>query len=108
MTLMAECAKTSRSKQGCAYSQEIQTPIPRPSGNCICYWYYYHFRLGHLECVVMDIQKERELFNKEFGIDDADTFPAFSGGIENSAALKCNWLGWKKERNSSIGKILKL
>lgn len=44
----------------------------------------------------MDIQKERELFNKEFGIDDADTFPAFSGGIENSAALKCNWLGWKK------------
>ena len=44
----------------------------------------------------MDIQKEREAFNKEFGIDDADTFPAFSGGIENSAALKCNWLGWKK------------
>lgn len=44
----------------------------------------------------MDIQKEREVFNKEFGIDDADTFPAFSGGIENSAALKCNWLGWKK------------
>lgn len=44
----------------------------------------------------MDLQKEREAFNKEFGIDDADTFPAFSGGIENSAALKCNWLGWKK------------
>lgn len=44
----------------------------------------------------MDIQKEREAFNKEFGIDDADTFPAFSGGIESSAALKCNWLGWKK------------
>lgn len=44
----------------------------------------------------MDIQKEREAFKKEFGIDDADTFPAFSGGIENSAALKCNWLGWKK------------
>lgn len=44
----------------------------------------------------MDIQKEKEAFNKEFGIDDADTFPAFSGGIENSAALKCNWLGWKK------------
>lgn len=44
----------------------------------------------------IDIQKEKEAFNKEFGIDDADTFPAFSGGIENSAALKCNWLGWKK------------
>lgn len=44
----------------------------------------------------MDIQKEREAFNKEFGIDDIDIFPAFSGGIENSAALKCNWLGWKK------------
>ncbi len=44
----------------------------------------------------MDIQKEREAFNKEFGIDDVDIFPAFSGGIENSAALKCNWLGWKK------------
>ena len=44
----------------------------------------------------MDIEKEREAFNKEFGIDDADTFPAFSGGIENSAALKCNWLGRKK------------
>lgn len=44
----------------------------------------------------MDLQKEREAFKKEFGIDDADTFPAFSCGIENSAALKCNWLGWKK------------
>ena len=44
----------------------------------------------------MDIKKEREAFNKEFGIDDADTFPAFSSGIESSAALKCNWLGWKK------------
>lgn len=44
----------------------------------------------------MDIQKEREAFKKEFGIDDADTFPAFSGGIESSAVLKCNWLGWKK------------
>ncbi|KAB0650994.1 hypothetical protein F7P73_14845 [Acinetobacter bohemicus] len=44
----------------------------------------------------MDIQKEREAFNNEFGVDDADTFPAFTGGIESSAALKCNWLGWKK------------
>ena len=46
--------------------------------------------------VKMDIQKEREAFNNEFGVDDADTFPAFTGGIESSAALKCNWLGWKK------------
>ena len=44
----------------------------------------------------MDIEKEREAFNKEFGVDDADTFPAFIGGIEASAALKCNWLGWQK------------
>lgn len=44
----------------------------------------------------MDIKKEREAFNKEFGINNADTFPAFSGGIESSAVLKCNWLGWKK------------
>lgn len=44
----------------------------------------------------MEIQKEREAFNKEFGINNADTFPAFSGGIESSAVLKCNWLGWKK------------
>lgn len=44
----------------------------------------------------MDIQKEREAFNNEFGVDDADTFPAFTGGVESSAALKCNWLGWKK------------
>lgn len=44
----------------------------------------------------MDIKKEREAFNKEFGLDDADIFPAFSGGIESSAALKCNWLGWQK------------
>jgi len=44
----------------------------------------------------MNIEKEREAFNKEFGINDADTFPAFSGGIESSAVLKCNWLGWKK------------
>lgn len=44
----------------------------------------------------MDIKEEREAFNKEFGINNADTFPAFSGGIESSAVLKCNWLGWKK------------
>ena len=44
----------------------------------------------------MDIKKELKAFKKEFGIDDADTFPAFSGGIEGSAVLKCNWLGWKK------------
>lgn len=45
---------------------------------------------------MMDIQKERKAFNKEFGADDSDSKLPFGDGIESSAALKCNWLGWKK------------
>ncbi len=44
----------------------------------------------------MDMQKERELFNKEFGISDADIFPATEKSLSDSAVLKCNWLGWIK------------
>ena len=43
----------------------------------------------------MNIKEERKAFDEQFGIDDANTFPAFGDGINSSAALKCNWLGWK-------------
>lgn len=42
----------------------------------------------------MNIEEERKAFNEQFGIDDANTFPAFGDGIDSSAVLKCNWLGW--------------
>src|SRR5699024_829842 len=40
------------------------------------------------------IEEERKAFNEQFGIDDANTFPALGDGIDSSAVLKCNWLGW--------------
>ena len=57
----------------------------------------------------MNLEEERKAFDERFGIDDANTFPAFGDGINSSAALKCNWLGWKaraeKEYKNNLEKI---
>ena len=37
---------------------------------------------------------EKQAFNKEFGIDQADLFPVGNCNASDSAVLKCNWLGW--------------
>lgn len=44
----------------------------------------------------MDLIKEREKFNEEFGVSDFNIFSSTDENINQSLVLKCNWLGWKK------------
>ena len=44
---------------------------------------------------MIDLEKEREVFDKEFGVAEFNMFASNDENLEQSMALKCNWLGWK-------------
>ena len=57
---------------------------------------------------MIDLNKEREVFDKEFGVADFNMFASNDENLEQSMVLKCNWLGWKacaEQKQSEINEL---
>ena len=54
---------------------------------------------------MIDLNKEREVFDKEFGVADFNMFTSNDENLEQSMVLKCNWLGWKACAESKQSEI---
>ena len=57
---------------------------------------------------MIDLNKEREVFDKEFGVADFNMFASNDENLEQSMVLKCNWLGWKACAESKQAEINEL
>ena len=57
---------------------------------------------------MIDLNKEREVFDKEFGVADFNMFASNDENLEQSMVLKCNWLGWKACAESKQSEINEL
>lgn len=55
---------------------------------------------------MIDLEKERETFNEQFGVPEPhECFLAKANTAQDSFALKCNWLGWKACAESKQAEI---
>jgi len=57
---------------------------------------------------MIDLEKEREVFDKEFGVAEFNMFASNDENLEQSMVLKCNWLGWKRCAESKQAEINEL